>query len=1379
MLEPYRNVPLVGAKDNLLILPARDCLPIEDLKVFKDGLSCQQCDYVCVSEERMEKHCRKEHGWKKSRKQGMDDRPWQKTWCQQFFRSQGRRYFAVATPIEMVNVASQLDQLRAQAKEKLDICTASLKEKQRIIAEGERTEVNSWLDATEWITHLAGRDRMEMAKKVSLPKDGESVLSMVSESIQRLVMMARQTVMQKKVNKFELTTMNGFQKGVESNRPLQVKELVENTVEKYTRVWQRLICYVLRMVDDPAPLFSLLDRQRQALDDLLKEAEEQAKRERERTEEGTRAEGVIEERRVVEEDRNLLLPVPREPSEGPEETAELDGRCLRFCIELLDHRLNQSEYENAIVSFLAVLGIEGQDQWTEPGNYTPHLSGLIKIAQLFVIQLGYERKRDDEVESSMDEIEIMHDRFMTTGTKGPMNWALQLRLLGRKIKNMTTEQGHVDWIEVDDCRMNDHIIFKDVELEMPKFRQGLQDLIEETRQDMLKKLLLLKDEELPPLIDWSQMRDNPSNGHAGWNFIQHKVNKLEAGQDWLWDRVFEDVELAHEFIHEQNRISWRMERVEEYMAAVAEFGERLWVGTQMSGGQPARATELLSLRYCNTMRGGHRSIFVENGLMSFVTKYHKGYSISGSEKIIHRYLPQEVGELLFYYIWLVLPFRQRLQMVVYGEEELSPFLWSQDPAKWTEDRCRKVLKRESILWMNTVLTVSSYRHVAIAISRRYMRRGPFVEDEEEEKMEDDIADKQASHTLMSAGAIYARLLDEARGHVASERERYRVSSVAWHEWQGWASALAQRLKRKRESGSMDESIEIRQWKRRRELDMSAELQRFMGPTAAFRGRQTEAIQAIMQGRRPIVVIMGTGCGKSLLFMLPASIAGEGTTIVVVPLVSLRGDLLGRCQALGIDSVEWNAEQPNLTASLVFVTPESAVSKGFTSYVSRLRREHRLDRIVIDECHTVLKTSMSFRKRAREIGQLVKAGVQMVMLTATLPPRKQEELLKTMSLSSAIWIRGSTSRSNIRYTVQTYKTDLEVTQLVQVRLARYECSEKIIVYCQSLDRMRAVALLLNCPMYHAAAEDKDEIFQALREGRQPVIVATNALGLGIDLPDVRLVLHVDAPRELDDYGQESGRAGRDGEASEAIMLVKSIRRKEGVSTADEQDMQHYITARGCRRRKLDGCMDGHLERIQCLDKEERCDLCRRRERLEVAGQVELTVEERVEFDQQQEVSSEMKWTRQEQERIRCEEIVRLEKKLRWLKQRCVYCHRYGHDSRHRLKECQKEGGQEAYRGFEWMQTQLGQRVYFEKWTCCFRCHVPQSICQEGYRTGRCEYGGVVLACGAVMMVDDRALDVMEKMGAPRDYEKLLSWYGKMTEIGGKQASNLARAFLTLF
>ena len=106
------------------------------------------------------------------------------------------------------------------------------------------------------------------------------------------------------------------------------------------------------------------------------------------------------------------------------------------------------------------------------------------------------------------------------------------------------------------------------------------------------------------------------------------------------------------------------------------FLKRLLLLIHMTGGQPPRGTELIGLQHSNSARGQHRGIFFEEGLISTVTSYHKGYNISGSTKIIHRYLPKEVSELLVYYLWLVLPFWQQLDILVYKRKDPpSTFLW--------------------------------------------------------------------------------------------------------------------------------------------------------------------------------------------------------------------------------------------------------------------------------------------------------------------------------------------------------------------------------------------------------------------------------------------------------------------------------------------------------------------------------------------------------------------------------------------------------------------------------------------------------------------------------------------------------------------------------
>ena len=154
------------------------------------------------------------------------------------------------------------------------------------------------------------------------------------------------------------------------------------------------------------------------------------------------------------------------------------------------------------------------------------------------------------------------------------------------------------------------------------------------------------------------------------------------------------------------------------------------------------------------------------------------------------------------------------------------------------------------------------------------------------------------------------------------------------------------------------------------------------PTMQFRGVQGAAIEAIQRGVSRVVVVMPTGGGKSILFILPAWVGQRGgLTVVVVPLISLRIDLHRRCEAAGISCVEWESHRYPDHAAIVFVTPEAVFTDEFVSFLNRQRDNMRLDRIVIDECHVMLNTSDKFRPRLQQLGQMHQFGAQIVFLTA--------------------------------------------------------------------------------------------------------------------------------------------------------------------------------------------------------------------------------------------------------------------------------------------------------------------------------------------------------------------------------------------------------------
>jgi hypothetical protein len=184
------------------------------------------------------------------------------------------------------------------------------------------------------------------------------------------------------------------------------------------------------------------------------------------------------------------------------------------------------------------------------------------------------------------------------------------------------------------------------------------------------------------------------------------------GETWFFERAGREASIRDRFMKPGTRSGVDQAAFERYMGRVVEFREKLAVLMHIAGRQPARGPGISSVRYSNTVKGDHRNIFIEDGMVVFVSRYHKGNNVSGDVKIIHRYLPREVGELVVWYLWLMLPFQQRLEALVWGKEAISSHMWPADPngRKWTTERLREALKREGRIRMGQELTI--YPHTA-------------------------------------------------------------------------------------------------------------------------------------------------------------------------------------------------------------------------------------------------------------------------------------------------------------------------------------------------------------------------------------------------------------------------------------------------------------------------------------------------------------------------------------------------------------------------------------------------------------------------------------------------------------------------------------------
>lgn len=316
----------------------------------------------------------------------------------------------------------------------------------------------------------------------------------------------------------------------------------------------------------------------------------------------------------------------------------------------------------------------------------------------------------------------------------------------------------------------------------------------------------------------------------------------------------------------------------------------------------------------------------------------------------------------------------------------------------------------------------------------------------------------------------------------------------------------------------------------------------------FRELQEEIITSVMSGIDTLG-LLPTGGGKSITFQVP-TMARDGMAIVVTPIISLMKDQVDNLVGKGIKATYIHSgltlgETQRTLDKCVFgnykflyISPERIASKLF---IDKLRFMP-VKLIVVDEAHCISQWGYDFRPSFLNIATLreVFPDVPVLALTATATPDVVGDIMDKLSFKNGKVFSKSFARNNLVYVVR--KTDDKVAQLIDI-LRKVPGSG--IVYVRSRARSKQIAeeLARNgipADFYHAGLdnEDKADRQNKWKNGQTRIIVATNAFGMGIDKPDVRIVAHIDIPNSLEEYYQEAGRAGRDGKKSYIVMLVKN-------------------------------------------------------------------------------------------------------------------------------------------------------------------------------------------------------------------------------------------------
>ena len=376
---------------------------------------------------------------------------------------------------------------------------------------------------------------------------------------------------------------------------------------------------------------------------------------------------------------------------------------------------------------------------------------------------------------------------------------------------------------------------------------------------------------------------------------------------------------------------------------------------------------------------------------------------------------------------------------------------------------------------------------------------------------------------------------------------------------------------------------------------------------AFRGQQADIIAHVAAGGDALV-LMPTGGGKSLCYQIPALVrqrAGLGVTLVVSPLIALMHDQVGALREAGVEAAYLNSSlAPEEAAAveqrlmrgeltLLYAAPERIVTPRFLARLQTLHQAGRLALLAIDEAHCVSQWGHDFRPEYRELVRLTERcpGVPRIALTATADALTREDIVTHLRLEKARTFVASFDRPNIRYTI--VEKDHALRQLLRFVADEHTLPDGRhdagIVYCASRRKVEEVAARLQAAglralPYHAGLDSATRQRHQDRFLREDglVMVATIAFGMGIDKPDVRFVAHLDLPKNIEGYYQETGRAGRDGEPANAWMAyglqdVVQQRRLIDDSGADEafkrvlraklEALLALAESTGCRRQQL--------------------------------------------------------------------------------------------------------------------------------------------------------------------------------------------------------------------
>jgi hypothetical protein len=944
--------------------PAPLGLLIDELGAPLDGLQCaeEDCNFITVNQDGLRKHRKSVHNLAWSAK---DSTVYTKVKVQTFFQKSAlRQYFLVdagdnnngrSIPLEVADVVkerlAEWQQTQHAHEERAQVMDAQV----------AKTDKTGWFKRTGWLEHFANRNLTHLAHQTRLPDQGEVKLRraakltelLVERSVKGLSTLAQET----------RRWLRSAKRQEVDQRPIARLQNPESQA-RYASYMVKFICYALRFVADAEARMIAQESSGEVSnkDDTSSGDDKTDVSDNDNNRPADNQGSSLKEKDMMKDARELFRWTGRQKELVVALWEMLDSNTNddnTHCKAQLEALLNifasffftvtgDKPFSSGLVHFLAVLGIDSDTSRLRTAkNYSYMLAGVVYcIRVLSVEHLLPSASRDGQTDEDRERFLQHREKYLADGSYSPMSEALSLLAYGKSVALAAGNAGNAYWSK--DKRI---FYLHGRPIYISRFRTMAQDMVNEVEQMLWEELFWVTKTEDRFAVKLEQLIDDVTFERRGVSFVQHRDNGLKDKLEWMLTRA-QQTKQGRKLQSSNSR--WKVKQVKQYLRCVDRFLTLLLVCVHMTSGQPGRGSEITTMRHRNGLLQD-RNIFVMDGQVMTVVRYHKSQSQWDKPKVVPRFLPPRLGQVMVIYLAYLQPFQEYLTVQVLGGS-FSDYVWADEQGPWGTDRLTRTLKRETGKRLGVELHTLDYRHSAVGIGRVVVGEsfskgyqdevGEVDKAEIDEDGEDAIELQNARTTVMGVGN-YSVPIDIVKHLSVRSIEVFRPLSTMWHHFLGldekqgaqeekWISKVdpSRRPKRREHSGEDRGNEELgrglaSQQSNEKETAVRKAMQQVLGQQdVRFRSAEQElALHAVVDGQTPLVVVLPTSGGKSLLFSVPACMDDAGVTLVVVPYRALIDNLVDRMQKHGIDCIEWKHGESS-PAAVVVVSADAA---GNTHY----------------------------------------------------------------------------------------------------------------------------------------------------------------------------------------------------------------------------------------------------------------------------------------------------------------------------------------------------------------------------------------------------------------------------------------------------------------